>query len=52
MGRICSTHGEMRNPYDILFGKPEGKKQLRRSRHRWQETIKINFKPLRSEGVC
>jgi hypothetical protein len=24
MGRACSTHGEKRNAYRILVGKPEG----------------------------
>jgi hypothetical protein len=27
----------MRNAYKILVGKPEGKKVLRRPRHRWQD---------------
>jgi hypothetical protein len=28
--------GEERNVYRVLVGKPEGKRQLRRSRHRWE----------------
>jgi hypothetical protein len=28
MGRACSTHGEMRNIYKILTGKPEAKRPL------------------------
>jgi hypothetical protein len=28
MGGACSAHGEMRNAYKILVGKPEGKKLL------------------------
>jgi hypothetical protein len=28
--------GEMRNPYKILVRKPEGRRPLRRPRHRWE----------------
>jgi hypothetical protein len=28
---------EMRYAYNILFGKPEGKRPLRRPRHRWED---------------
>jgi hypothetical protein len=30
MGVACSTHGEMKNAYKILVGKPEGKISLGR----------------------
>jgi hypothetical protein len=33
--------GEMRNSYKILFGKPEGKRQLGRPAHRWKDNIKM-----------
>jgi hypothetical protein len=36
--------GEIRGAYRILVGKPEGKRQFGRRRHRWEENIKINFK--------
>jgi hypothetical protein len=26
--RTCNTHGKMRKPYNILIGKPEGKRTL------------------------
>jgi len=29
--------GEMRKAYNILVGKPEGKRPLGRTRHRWEE---------------
>jgi hypothetical protein len=34
MDGSCSMHGEMRNAYIILVGKPEGKRPLIRQRHR------------------
>jgi hypothetical protein len=38
IGRAFTTHGEMRNAYKILVGKPEGKIPLRRPSFR-QEMI-------------
>jgi hypothetical protein len=37
MSRICSTHGENRNAYTILAGKPEGKRPLGTHRLRWED---------------
>jgi hypothetical protein len=45
MGRAFSTHGEKRNAYRILVGKPEGKRSLGRPRHRWEDNI------TRSSGI-
>jgi hypothetical protein len=42
MGRAYSTHGEKRNAYRILFGMPEGKRRLGRSRHRKKKDIRMN----------
>jgi hypothetical protein len=36
--------GEIRNAYKILLGKPEGKKPLRRPRHRWEDNIKMGWR--------
>ena len=33
--------GEGRGVYRVLVGKPEGKRQLGRLRHRWDDNIKI-----------
>jgi hypothetical protein len=33
--------GEEINIYEILVGKPEGKRPLRRPRCRWEDNIKI-----------
>jgi hypothetical protein len=39
MGAACSMHGEIRNTYTILLGKPEGK-GVRRSKFVWEGNIK------------
>jgi hypothetical protein len=33
--------GEERNVYRVLMGKPEGKRPLGRSRHRWEDGIRM-----------
>jgi hypothetical protein len=33
-----------RNAYRILVGKPEGKRPLRRWRHRWENNIKVDLR--------
>jgi hypothetical protein len=33
---------EGRNVYRVLMGKPEGKRPLGRSRHRWKDGIKMD----------
>jgi hypothetical protein len=40
--------GEKGNAYTILVGKPEGKRPLERTRHRWVDNIKID---LRQDGI-
>jgi hypothetical protein len=35
--------GEVRNPYKILVGKPEGKRPLGRPKGRWEDNIKIDL---------
>jgi hypothetical protein len=44
MGGACSEHGEMRNAYKILVGKPGGKKSLRRHRRRKEDNIKMDLR--------
>jgi hypothetical protein len=39
--------GERRGVYRALVGKPEGKRPLGRTRHRWEDNIKIY---LQEEG--
>jgi hypothetical protein len=44
MGRACSTNGEKKNPYRILVGKREGKRQLGGPRRRWVDDIEMDFR--------
>jgi hypothetical protein len=44
----CSTHGEKRNAYRILVGKPEIKEPLGRTIHRLEYNIKVY---LRYDGA-
>jgi hypothetical protein len=39
--------GEKRNAYRLLVGKPEGKRPLRRPRHRWVDNIKMDLGEVR-----
>jgi hypothetical protein len=43
--------GEKRNAYRILVGKPEGKRPLGRTRHRWADNIKIDHREIRWDGM-
>jgi hypothetical protein len=38
--------GEMRNAYKILIGKPEGKGQFGRSRHRRKDNTGMDFREM------
>jgi hypothetical protein len=51
MGGACSTHGDMRNGYKILVGEPEGKRPLRRPRHRWEGNIRMDLREIGWEGA-
>jgi hypothetical protein len=44
MGRAFGTYGERRGVYRVLVGKPEGKSTLKRTRSRWENNIKMEFK--------
>jgi hypothetical protein len=43
--------GQKRNAYRILVGKPEGKRPLGRSRHRWEDNIKMNLREIGWGGM-
>jgi hypothetical protein len=37
---------EMMNTYRILLGKPEGNRQLRKPRHRWEDNVKMDLREI------
>jgi hypothetical protein len=43
--------GKMRNMYKIITVKPSGERMLRRPRHRWKNTIKMDLEEIRQEEV-
>jgi hypothetical protein len=43
MGRTCNRHGEMRNVYTILVGKPEGNRPFGRPRRRWEDNVTMDL---------
>jgi hypothetical protein len=44
MDWTCSTHGEMRNSYNILVGKLKEKRSLGKPARKWENNIKMDFK--------
>jgi hypothetical protein len=51
MCRACSTHGEKRNAYRVLVGKPDGKIPLGRPRRRWEDDTKMDLTEMRWGGM-
>jgi hypothetical protein len=51
MDRACSTNGERRNAYNILVGKPEGKRPLGRHRRGWEDNIKMDLREIGWGGM-
>jgi hypothetical protein len=43
--------GEMRNTYEILVGKPEGKRSLGRSRCRWEDNNTMDLREMGWDAV-
>jgi hypothetical protein len=43
--------GKRRSAYEVLVGKPERKRPLRRRRCRWEDNIKVDLKEIVWEGV-
>jgi hypothetical protein len=43
--------GEIRNAYKILIEKHEGKRALRRSRCRWENSMRMILREIGCEGV-
>jgi hypothetical protein len=42
---------KMRNAYKMLVEKPEGKRPLRRRKHRWENDVKMGVKEIKCDGV-
>jgi hypothetical protein len=42
---------EIRNAYNILVRKLEGKRTLRIPRHRWEDNIRMDLREVEWEGV-
>jgi hypothetical protein len=42
--RHVACMGEMRNASKILVGKPEGKEQFGRPRHRWEDNVRMDLR--------
>jgi hypothetical protein len=50
IGAECSVYGDGRGVYRILVGKPEGKRQLGRSRRRWETNVKMDLQEVGCGG--
>jgi hypothetical protein len=42
--------GEGRSVYRVLVGRPEGNRPLGRSRHRWEDNIKMDLREMDQWG--
>jgi hypothetical protein len=51
MGRACSTHGETKNAYRILVGKPQGKSPLGKPRRRREDNIRMDLRGIGWGGM-
>jgi hypothetical protein len=51
IGRARSTNTEKRNACKILVGKPEGKRPLGRPRQRYVDTIEIDLREMKWDGM-
>ena len=52
MGGSCSKYGGQERLYRVLVGKPEGKRPLGRSRHIWEDYIKIVLQKVGCGGMA
>jgi len=51
MGGHVACMEERRGPYRVLVGKTKGKTSLARSRHRWQDNIKMDLQEVGYRGM-
>jgi hypothetical protein len=50
-GGACNTHGEMKNAYKIVVGKPEDKRTLESRKRRWEDYINMDLAEIVWDGV-
>jgi hypothetical protein len=50
-GGSCSAHGEDEKCIKRFGQKTEGKRPLRRPRHKWEDNIRIDLREIGWEGV-
>jgi hypothetical protein len=46
MGGACGVHGEVRGAYNVLVGRPEGRRPLGRPRRRWEDNIEMDLREI------
>jgi hypothetical protein len=46
MGGVCGTHGRAEKVFRVLVGKPEGKRSLRKPKHRWNDGIRLELREI------
>jgi hypothetical protein len=46
MGGHVARIGEVRGAYNILVGKPDGRRPLGRPRRRWEDDIKMDLREI------
>jgi hypothetical protein len=44
MDGACGAYGEVRGAYNLLVGRPGGRRPLGRPRHRWEDNIKMDLR--------
>jgi hypothetical protein len=49
--RHVARMGEGRGVYRVLVGRPEGKRPLGRSRHRWEDNVKMDLREIGIDGA-
>jgi hypothetical protein len=51
VGWTCGTHGGGEGAYRVLVGSPEGRRQLGRTRRRWEDNIKMDLGEIGIDGA-
>jgi hypothetical protein len=46
MGGACGSHGDVSGAYNILVGRPEGRRPLGRPNRRWEDNIKMILREI------